>query len=519
MKIKKTGIFLFMIFALGAGLRLYGLGRYNLWYDEVFSLFEEMFNLNRIGYHFWTTPPLFKFMLYFWRFLGESEFVLRLLPALFGIFSVLLIYQVGKTLFDKRTGLLSALLLSISPFHIYYSQELRAYTLVTFLALLSIYYLVDALKKDQWPSWACFVIFTILCLYSNNIAVFLLAAENLYFFIFYGKCKDLAGKWLRVQFIILFLYMPTLIIIIDQIINKQIYEIFFWVPKPSLFTFIHTFNVFNLGYNNTKTVYLSSLFLFSLLFLFGIWAGKKEKKSTALLLFWLFTPFVFVITISLILKGNSIYLYRIFLFVLPAYCIIVANGLIKIKKYIAYLSLACILFLSRLSLDNYYQNFFPIQVTPLLQQYRAGVFEKKEIKPAAQFIKRNFKNGDGIAHICRSTYGSFIFYNQRKFDERWVINNSNEDWKHWGKIYRRHKLIRTIFNLEPVNIEQFVKGRKRVWLVWAGWASASDIDSPEIKEWLDINYVLLDSKKFKGLEVYLYDLINRKTPAEINTRF
>ncbi len=537
-----------MIFVLGAGLRLYGLGKYNLWYDEVFSLFEVMFNFNRIiGYHFWTTPPLFKFLLYFWKFLGKSEFILRLLPALFGIFSVLIIYQVGKTLFDKRTGLISALLLSISPFHIYYSQELRAYTLVVFLALLSSYYLHSLLKKNQLLSWICFVIFTTLCLYSNNIAVFLLVAENLFFFIFYGmgkyktlsqplklhkevlnlptkladevscrKCGDLAIKWLTAQFIIFFLYIPTLIIIINQIIDKQIFEIFFWVPKPSILTFIHTFNIFNLGYNNTKAAYLSALFIFSLLFLYGVWTGKKETKSIALLIVCLFTPIILIIIISLILKRNSIYLYKIFLFVLPAYLIIVANGLSKIKKYIAYPSLVCIIFFSFLSLYNYYRDFFPIPVTPSLQKYRPGVFEKKEIKPAAQFIKRNFKNGDGIAHTCRSTYGPFMFYNQRKFDERWVIDNSNEDWKHWGKIYHQHKIIRKTFNLSPVTIEGYVKGKKRVWLVLAGWASSADIDSPGIKEWIDNNYILLDSKKFKGLEVYLYDLINRKIPVKID---
>ncbi len=510
MKFKKANIFLFAVFILGAGLRLYGLGRRNLWYDEVFSLFEGMYNLNRIGYHFWTTPPLFKLILYFWKFLGESEFMLRLLPALFGMFSVVIIYQVGKTLFDKRTGLISSLLLSISPFHIYYSQELRAYTLVTFLAILSVYWLNSSLKKNQLLSWAFFVIFTTFCVYSNNIAVFLLVAENLFFFIFYRKCCGLAAKWLTAQFIIFILYIPNLIIIINQIVDKQIFEIFFWVPKPSILTFIHTFNIFNLGYNNTKTIYLSALFIFALLFFYGAWAEKKETKNIALLIFCLFTPIIFVIIISLILKKNSIYLYRNFLFVLPAYCIIVANGLSKIKKYIAYSSLVFIIAFSFLSLYNYYQDFFPISGTSSLQQYLPGIFVKKEIKYAASFIKKKFKNGDGIAHVCRSTYGSFMFYNKRKFEERWVINNSNEDWKHWGEIYQRHKIIRTIFDRKPVSIEQFVKGKKRAWLVLAGWGNGADIGAMEIKEWLDNNYILLKSKVFIGLEVYLYDLTNRK---------
>lgn len=162
--------------------------------------------------------------------------------------------------------------------------------------------------------------------------------------------------------------------------------------------------------------------------------------------------------------------------------------------------------LSFLSLYNYYQDIFPLPVNP----YWPGVFPKKENKLAASYIENNFKNGDGIAHTCRSTYASFLLYHKDKLEKQWVIfDNRSEDWIHWSKVYYRIRASRKIFNLEAIDIKQFVKDKKRIWLVLSGW-ELDTIESPEIKEWLDNNYVLLDTRKFKGIEIYLYDLNYRK---------
>jgi uncharacterized membrane protein len=58
---------------------------------------------------------------------------------LFGFISIFLIYHLARQLFNRDVGLLSALLMALSLFHIHYSQEARQYALVTLLTLTSSY--------------------------------------------------------------------------------------------------------------------------------------------------------------------------------------------------------------------------------------------------------------------------------------------------------------------------------------------------------------------------------------------
>lgn len=500
MKIERSKMFLAAIILLGIGLRLYRLGAHSFWYDEASSVAESMNILNVINAHFLTTPPLFGVILHFWSFLGEGEFLLRLLPALFGMLTVIMSYKFGRMLFNKKVGLISAFLLAVSPFHIYYSQELRAYTLLTFLSLMSIYYFWKSLKRDSISSWICFTIFTILCVYTQNIALFLLVVINSFLLLFYKKYRNLLVKFLKFQFVIFLFCIPWFIVVYHQVINVGILNIFFWVPEPSFLTLIHTINIFNLGYNATRLEYLLAFLIFSAVFFYGIWAGRKEK-SNILLLLWLCLPIILAAVVSLISKTGSIYLYRTFVFLLVPYYTIVANGLGNCKKYLTVLSLICIVVFLSLSVFNYYRDIFPLPVYP----YRPGVFAKKENKSAAAYIENNFKNGDVIAHTCRSTYGAFVLYHKGKFEERRVLLNNNIELDSWSKVYYKLPGNRVLFNLEAVDIRQFIKNKERVWLVLSGW-ELDEIDCRDIKVLLDNNYVLLDIKKFKGIELYLYDI-------------
>ncbi|MHB1294468.1 MAG: glycosyltransferase family 39 protein [Anaerolineae bacterium] len=124
--------------AAGLGLRLYHLGAQSLWYDEAQTLYIAGFPLGEIIQRAYR-PPLYHFLLHVWAPLaGQSEFWLRLPSALFGAAIPPLAYAVTTRLYGRRTGLLAALLAALSPVLVWYSQELRMYSLMAleFLALL-----------------------------------------------------------------------------------------------------------------------------------------------------------------------------------------------------------------------------------------------------------------------------------------------------------------------------------------------------------------------------------------------
>ncbi len=135
--ISNKNILLVFILLIGLALRLYQLGKLDFWIDEVWSICFTR-GLDLIGdMH----PPLYYAMLKFWiKIFGETEFKIRLLSALFSFFTIFIIFKLGKLMFNYKVGLISAFILSLSPIHIWYSQEARQYSLSVFLSMLMVYF-------------------------------------------------------------------------------------------------------------------------------------------------------------------------------------------------------------------------------------------------------------------------------------------------------------------------------------------------------------------------------------------
>ncbi len=130
------------ILLVALALRLYRLGAANLWWDEALAVWAVRKGLG--GVTLWTAsdvhPPLFFWSLWAWvQAFGESEFALRLLPALFGVLTVAAVYLLGRLVGGELTGLLASLLTALSRFHVWWSQELRMYVLAGLLGVLSLY--------------------------------------------------------------------------------------------------------------------------------------------------------------------------------------------------------------------------------------------------------------------------------------------------------------------------------------------------------------------------------------------
>jgi mannosyltransferase len=89
-------------------------------------------------------------LLHYWTALtGDAPRYVRLLSALFGAGTIPVIYLIGKRISGAVMGLAAAVFLAFSPFHIYYGQETRMYTCLTFTAAVAIYALVRLLTDPR----------------------------------------------------------------------------------------------------------------------------------------------------------------------------------------------------------------------------------------------------------------------------------------------------------------------------------------------------------------------------------
>lgn len=128
--------------ALGLLLRIYHLDFNCIWGDELYTLMFSSTSLMNIWSSFMTDchPPLFYWIEHFILLIGQDENFLRIIPAIFGSLSIPAIYFAFREVFNENISFISALLLTVSPFHIYYSQEARMYTMWLFIFLVSLYY-------------------------------------------------------------------------------------------------------------------------------------------------------------------------------------------------------------------------------------------------------------------------------------------------------------------------------------------------------------------------------------------
>ena len=142
-----------IITLVGGGLRVLLLGSKGMWLDETFSVW--LANHSVVDMLQWTVkldqhPPLYYLLLHYWIALnGDTPYYARLLSALFGAGTIPIIYLIGKRMSGVVVGLAAAMFLALSPFNIYFAQETRMYTLLTFNAAVAIYALVRLLTDSR----------------------------------------------------------------------------------------------------------------------------------------------------------------------------------------------------------------------------------------------------------------------------------------------------------------------------------------------------------------------------------
>ncbi|WP_300155211.1 glycosyltransferase family 39 protein [Solidesulfovibrio sp.] len=143
------------IVGIAACLRLYDLGVPSMWWDEALVPMTARLPFDTIVERSLTLdihPPLFYLVIKGVLAVSRADWALRLIPALAGIAGVALLYKVGKDCISRSAGLFAAVLLTVNPLHLLLSRQVRPYTLVFDLALLSLWAFVALTRGAGW--WA-----------------------------------------------------------------------------------------------------------------------------------------------------------------------------------------------------------------------------------------------------------------------------------------------------------------------------------------------------------------------------
>lgn len=332
---------------LATVLRWIDIGTESLWVDEIYSYRQALKPIANIianasaDVH----PPTYYILLRLWVLVfGTSEAALRSCSAFLGVIAVPFMYLLGKRLWNARLGLFAAFLLTISHFHIHYSQETRNYTylvLVVLLGMLAFVRLLDEVREHGKPTRQTIILYILantLLLYSHFFALFVTIAQNLYIasLLVFDRnfFQRVLKRWIVLQIVLLLIFSPWMNILYWQIksVNKG-----FWIDEPTVFTLAET--VIEYAGSLAASAVILPLVAFSIVELRQrniVFANAEQKEHLVtaklsnafhiwLLSLWFVLPIIIPFLLSL--AKTPIYYVKYTIPALPAFLLLAAKGM------------------------------------------------------------------------------------------------------------------------------------------------------------------------------------------------
>lgn len=385
---KQTVFCLIVILLLGTGLRLYHLGYEDFWVDEIYTIQTAQIPLSTISISQLEPRDFLHFVydsliMHFWIKLGTNPWTVRLFSALVGIVSIFLVYLIGKKLFDPGIGLLSALFLALSSYHIYYSQEACAYAVQVLLVLGMVYYFISGFLDNKLSSWIIFTIFTVFGIAVREFTILTWVALTIYAVVsitILHRKPNHFGLWLGSQVLIIIACIIGLYLYFTRLGAVAYGD---WILQPTLHDLGVMFNYFTLGwvYWTLPNILLATIVpLCIFLLLFSILNLQKSEtvkvsfdRNFGPMLCWSLFAIPLLLFYMISFKKPIFISYRYLIIILPFFYLLVAYGISKISRFsLRYFAIIIIIWGMVLGTISYHQVVKKIPWSKI-----AGVIDQK----------------------------------------------------------------------------------------------------------------------------------------------
>jgi mannosyltransferase len=284
---------------LAFALRVYRLEAQNLWFDEGLSIHSVLLSTSAWwqeryraeGAHPQSVhPPLYTLLLRLWAApVGLDPFALRYPSVLAGVLSVPLLARLGVRLFGPGVGLVAAALLALSPFAVHHSQEVRMYTLLPMVTLLSWNWFLTPLSEAPsrprsfpWPYAASLATAGAL-----HYAAALLPISQGAFLLGHPRRRALFPAWSRALALVAVLsalwFVPLLPGLLHSLADKTAAESYVPVPLPAYLWLYLRVALFGYG-NGTPIALTGGVAFIVAVIAFGSLVGllRREGRWTLL---------------------------------------------------------------------------------------------------------------------------------------------------------------------------------------------------------------------------------------------
>ncbi len=484
---------------IGAVVRLFRLGRQNLWIDELISLQTASWAKGAEfarGLLSDIHGPFTSLLLHVWARWGQSEAWLRLLYVIPAILTIPLAARLGRALAGEACGRWTCAVLALSPLHVWYSQEVRNYSWAIFLGTAALVAFVEAWDdRATAKTWLTLAGCLALGILTNFSVALLIAALSVAVLLRRPFSPRFVLLWGAVLAAVLLLFVPWLVNWYGRIGGERMFVPglpptgmplreaagFSWAGIP------YTLWTFGFGYSlgpplhelhldrswRTLAPHLPVIAAGFLVLASGLFLGLRAMASRGRLVLvgvLLAVPFVLVALMSM-REVKTFHPRYLLASSFPAFVAVLGAGWSQPGAFsrgsAAVAAVLALVALGNLAFDPRYA--------------------KEDLRAAARIVIREEKPGDAVVVIY--SYRPFEHYFEREGGQ--------------ARLLRLHKrFLRTSDDLEA-HAAEAASGGGRVWVVLARWWDVA----PEEKIRAAFEKTLREERRWEtpGVKITLYE--------------
>lgn len=404
---------------------------------------------------------------------GFSELSLRFIPFVSSLIAIYLIFDLSKTLLNKRIALIIAFSFTLPLTIIYFASELKQYMTDIFSGLLLFWFYYKYVSKKENERNLIFLgVLGAIAIWLSNVTPIILISIGLAIFI--DLTKRFSVKKAIIVFCAYCMWMVSFLYYYFHFIkdnpdkeNMQSYWASSFVPHDVFDGLFFVFDRLFMIFKHTASHYEMALLALLLFFVGAISVFLKKSKMQ-------FAFLLLPILVHLVLSYFKMYPFdgRLVLYLVPIFLIFEIIGIAFIADLFKQ-STAVTIFLSMALLMLSFLRVPNTLLNPSMGE---------DIKPVLSFVSQKMKKGD-IIYVYSGSHAAFRFYKENYFSEtdNCIVGvSSGDNYEKFGK------------ELEGLH--------NRVWIVF------SHMNPPDglafIDEIIDSNRQL-DFFQADGAKVYL----------------
>lgn len=175
-RLREPTIWYWVTLTVAIALRLYRLADWDLWTDEVQTLWTAASGQFKEGPMYLTAPLNFLLTRLGVAVLGENALGARVIPFLAGTLTVAVIYPIWRPWVGRRAALFATVTLGLSMWHVFWSQTARHFAVETLLIVLAVGGFLRYWHRGSRSALALAALFFLAALLTHSSAGFYIVA-------------------------------------------------------------------------------------------------------------------------------------------------------------------------------------------------------------------------------------------------------------------------------------------------------------------------------------------------------